>query len=68
MKEKDKTDQLMDLLEKSVVAYLQRLMKECGHEVTIEEAGNLLANIGTHKMIKNLRAKPTPELEENPFL
>lgn len=63
----DKKDELMDLLEKPILTYIQHLMKELGHEVSLEEAGNLLANIGTHTMLKNLRSRPTPKLEEELF-
>lgn len=58
IKDRKGMEEMMDVLEKPVLIYIQHLMKELNHEVSLEEAGNLLANIGTHKMLKNLKTKP----------
>lgn len=61
MKDRKPLEDMMDLLEKPVITYIQHLLKEVGHEATEEEAGNLLSNIGTHRLLKNLRADSSKE-------
>ena len=46
---------MMDILEKPLLAYLRDLMKQAGYEIDQEGAENMLGNIGTRRMLKNLK-------------
>jgi len=58
---KDKTE-ILDLLEKLLVDYAQKLCAEVGKEVTKEEARNLVAKIGSRIMFS--KSIPVKDLDD----
>mgnify|MGYP001609875132 CR=1 FL=1 len=46
MKKEITTDDVLDLLEKPILAYIQSLMSKTGMEINKGEAENILSNVG----------------------
>lgn len=48
-------NEMIELLQKPVVEYIQKLMKLAGVELDKNQAENILSNIGTHMLKKKLK-------------
>ena len=57
MKKETTTDDVMEMLEKPLVEYVIGLLGRAGMKITEQEAKNLIGNVGTRLMLKNLKAK-----------
>lgn len=51
--EQKKIEEILDLLEKPVISYIQALLKWAGIDASEQEAGNALSNIGLNRYKKS---------------
>jgi hypothetical protein len=50
---KEVKEEIIELLERPILAYIQKLLEKVGEPITEDEAENLLGNIGMRRFLKN---------------
>lgn len=51
--EKIKMDEILDMLEKPIIEYVQNLMEKCGIKIDKVGAENIISNVGVRILQKN---------------